>query len=118
MMLHGRPNIGKTLIIEKFLREHPPVFDEQRGVERRQVIAMQMAPTPDQARFYRALLFELGAPQAARSTLAALEQLARDLLRRMSPRMLVVDEVQHLLAGSYHEQRASLDLLKYLGLTY
>ena len=28
--------------------------------------------------------------------------------------MLVVDEVHHLLAGSYREQRASLNLLKYL----
>lgn len=67
MMLHGPSNIGKTLIIAKFLREHPPVFDERRGVERREVIAMQMPPTPDQARFYRALLFELGVPQAART---------------------------------------------------
>ncbi|HEM8498776.1 TPA: TniB family NTP-binding protein, partial [Burkholderia multivorans] len=33
---------------------------------------------------------------------------------RMSPRMLVVDEVHHLLAGSYREQRASLNLLKFL----
>lgn len=114
MMLHGPSNIGKTLIIAKFLREHPPLFDEQRGVEKRQIIALQMPATPDQARFYRALLFELGAPQAARTTLAALEQLARELLRRMALRMLVVDEVHHLLAGSYREQRASLNLLKYL----
>lgn len=28
--------------------------------------------------------------------------------------MLVVDEVHHLLAGNYREQRASLNLLKYL----
>ena len=28
--------------------------------------------------------------------------------------MLIVDEVYHLLSGSYREQRASLNLLKYL----
>jgi len=32
----------------------------------------------------------------------------------MKPRMLVVDEVHHLLAGNYPEQRASMNLLKYL----
>jgi hypothetical protein len=32
----------------------------------------------------------------------------------MSPRMLIVDEVHHLLAGSHLEQRGSLNLLKYL----
>ena len=33
---------------------------------------------------------------------------------RMAPRMLIVDEVHHLLVGSHREQRASLNLLKYL----
>lgn len=32
----------------------------------------------------------------------------------MKPRLLVVDEVHHLLAGNYREQRAALNLLKYL----
>jgi hypothetical protein len=94
-------------------REHPPHFDGERGLEQRQINAMQMPATPDQRRFYSALLFELGAPQSASATLAQLERVARDLLRRMAPRMLIVDEVHHLLAGSHIEQRASLNLLKY-----
>lgn len=114
LVLHGPSNIGKTLIVRKFLRENPPGFDQQRGVERRPVIVMQMPPTPDQRRFYRALLSVIGAPQGPYSTLACLEQVARDLLLRMEPRMLIVDEVHHLLAGSAREQRASLNLLKYL----
>ena len=114
MVLHGPSNIGKTLIVAKFLREHPPGFDRRRGVEQRPVISMQMPPTPDQRRFYRALLSVIGAPQGPSSTLATLEQVARDILLRMSPRMLIVDEVHHLLAGSHREQRASLNLLKYL----
>ena len=114
IVLHGPSNIGKSLIIAKFLRDHPPQFDRSRGIESRQIVALQMPPTPDQSRFYRALLFELGAPQSANATLSTLEQLARDILRRVAPRMLVVDEVHHLLAGSHREQRASLNLLKYL----
>ena len=114
MVLHGRSNIGKTLVIAKFLRDHPPQFDGERGLEQRQIVSMQMPATPDQRRFYGALLFELGAPQSATATLAQLERVARDLLRRIAPRMLVVDEVHHLLAGSHIEQRASLNLLKYL----
>ena len=114
LVIHGRSNIGKTLVITKFLRDHPPQFDGDRGLEQRQIIAMQMPATPDQRRFYSALLFELGAPQSASATLAQLERVARDLLRRIAPRMLIVDEVHHLLAGSHIEQRASLNLLKYL----
>jgi hypothetical protein len=110
MLLHGPSNIGKTLIMRKFLRSNPPTFDAARGVEHRPVIAMQMPPTPDQRRFYRALLSVIGAPQGANATLASLEQVARDLLLRMQPRMLILDEVHHLLAGSHREQRASLNL--------
>lgn len=114
MVMHGESNIGKTLIIRKFQREHPMAFDSNRGVERREIVAMQMPATPDQHRFYSALLFELGAPHSASAGVSSLERLARDLLRRIAPRMLIVDEVHHMLAGSYREQRASLNLLKYL----
>ena len=114
MLLHGPSNIGKTLIVAKFLREHPPAFDAVRGVELRPVISLQMPPSPDQRRFYRALLTAVGVPQGPNSTLASLEQVACDILRRIGPRLLIVDEVHHLLAGSAREQRGSLNLLKYL----
>ena len=57
MVLHGQSNIGKTLVIRKFQREHPNNFDQINGVERRDIVAMQMPATPDQHRFYSALLF-------------------------------------------------------------
>lgn len=114
MLIHGPSNIGKTQIIAKFLREHPSSYDQQRGIEQRPVLSMQMPPAPDQRRFYRALLEVLGVPQSPNSTLVTLEFVARDILKRIAPQMLVVDEVHHLLAGSAREQRASLNLLKYL----
>lgn len=114
MILYGDSNIGKTQIIAKFRRKHPSIFDPSVGVEHLPIIVMQMPATPDQHRFYTALLFELGAPHSATASLSVLERLARDLLRRIAPRMLIVDEVHHLLAGSYREQRAALNLLKYL----
>jgi len=114
MIIHGESNIGKTLVIRKFQRDHPNSFDEISGVDRRHIVVMQMPATPDQHRFYSALLFELGAPHSASASLSTLERLTRDLLRRLAPRILIVDEVHHLLAGSYREQRASLNLLKYL----
>lgn len=43
-------------------------FDPLRGVEQRPVISMQMPLTPDQRRFYRALLSVIGAPQGPSST--------------------------------------------------
>ncbi|CAG9165820.1 hypothetical protein LMG23994_00827 [Cupriavidus pinatubonensis] len=114
VLLYGESNIGKTQVIAKFERRHPPEYDEVAGVERRKVVSMQMPPTPDQIRFYTSLLFELGAPFNASARLNVLEHLSRELLRKVSARMLVVDEVHHLLSGNYREQRASLNLLKFL----
>ncbi|WP_245002011.1 MFS transporter [Cupriavidus pinatubonensis] len=114
VLLYGDSNIGKTKVIAKFERRHTPEYDEEKGVEHRKIVSMQMPPTPDQSRFYTSLLFELGAPFNAAAKLSVLEKLSREVLREISPRMLVVDEVHHLLAGSYREQRASLNLLKFL----
>lgn len=41
LVLHGDSIIGKTQIVRKFVRDHPPVFDEGRGVEHRQIISMR-----------------------------------------------------------------------------
>jgi hypothetical protein len=114
LLLYGDSNIGKTQIISKFQRHHPPEYDEEKGVEMCKIVAMQMPPTPDQQRFYASLLFERGAPFNATARLSALEKPTRELLRKVAPRMLIVDEVHHLLAGSYRELRASLNLLKFL----
>jgi len=111
MALHGDSNIGKTLIVSKLRREHRITLNELKAVERRQIIAMQMPAMPDQYWFCVAMLFEVGAPRSATASLTTLERLARDLLRRIAPRMLIVDEVHHLLAGGHREQRASLKLL-------
>ena len=114
MLVHGTSDLGKTQIIRKFERKYPPEFDATRGIESRAIISLQMPATPDQHRFYAALLFELNAPHSDRASVSTLERLARDLLRRVRPRLFIVDEVHNLLSGSYREQRASLNLLKFL----
>jgi Bacterial TniB protein len=114
MLLHGDSGMGKTKIIEKFRRAHRSVYSQKHGVERQPVILMQMPSSPTDRRFYVRLLDAMGAPYRDNDRLSSLEGVALRLLRRLEPRMIVVDEVHHLLAGSAREQRASLNLLKYL----
>jgi len=75
---------------------------------------MQMPTAPGERRFYVKLLETIGAPCRPGERVAALEYTALQLLRRMGPKVIVVDEVHHLLAGSGREQRVALNLLKYL----
>ena len=115
LLIHGESNIGKTQLMRKFIRDHPPGFDERREVERLQIVSMQMPALPNQTRFYAALLSEIGVSHSPRSSVAVLERHgAPAAALDEAARMLVVDEVHHLLAGSHREQRASMNLLKCL----
>jgi hypothetical protein len=115
MLIHGESNIGKSMIIQKFLRDHPNTgFDDQSGRLRIEVLAVEMPAAPTERRFYGQLLLALNAPYRPSDRLAAVEFSALTLLRQVAPKMIVVDEVHNLLAGSAREQRAALNMLKFL----
>ncbi|WP_231904762.1 TniB family NTP-binding protein [Saccharothrix espanaensis] len=113
LLLIGPTNNGKSMIIEKFRRFHPPISHEDR--EEIPVLVVQMPSEPSINRFYTALLAALGAPLRARYRLAELEQLVLRLLRAASVRTLVIDELHNVLGGRGEARRESLNLLRFLG---
>jgi Bacterial TniB protein len=112
--IYGDSGMGKTMIMEKFRREHPPAFDSGAGVERTRVLALQMAGKPGERRLYSQILTALGAPQNPRSTVVDLEQVALRLMRAMDVQILLLDEIHNILAGTFREQRVVLNTLRYL----
>lgn len=115
LLLHGESNMGKSMIIQKFLRAHPtPAFDFERGVQPRDILALEMPAAPTQRRLYGQILLALNAPYRPSDRLASVEFTALSLLRQVGPKIIVVDEVHNLLAGSAREQRAALNSLKFL----
>lgn len=113
MLLAGPTNNGKSMIIEKFRRAHPPVSVPDR--EQIPVLCVQMPSEPSVSRFYVALLAALGAPLRPHRRVHELEQLALTLLRATGVQMLVIDELHNLLAGRDGVRREFLNLLRYLG---
>ena len=113
LLLIGPTNNGKSMIIEKFRRRHPPVS----GVDAEQipVLVVQMPSEPSVTRFYAALLAAVGAPLRPRQRVAELERLALTLLRRVEVRVLVIDELHNVLAGRDASRREFLNLLRFLG---
>src|SRR3954452_22676268 len=96
LLLFGATGMGKTKILRKFLRDHPPVFDNQIGVTKSGVVCMQMPPDADEKAFYEELLSTLQAPVRFSTTTNSLRRVARDLLRFVGARMLIIDEVHAL----------------------
>lgn len=113
LLLVGPTNNGKSMIIEKFRRQHPP----SSGVDEEQipVLAVQMPSDPSVPRFYAGLLSAVGAPLRPRQRVGELEGLALNLLRRVGVRMLVIDELHNVLAGRDAARREFLNLLRFLG---
>jgi hypothetical protein len=100
LLIHGESNIGKSMIIQKFLRDHPRRdFNQDTGMLELDVLAVEMPAAPTERRFYGQLLMALNAPYRPSDRLAAVEFTALTILRKVAPKMIVVDEVHNLLAG-------------------
>jgi hypothetical protein len=112
--VYADSGMGKTMLMERFQRANPSAFNASKRQLIAPVVAMQMSSHPTERRFYSQLLHTIGVPFTPRSTLVELEIQALRNLKRMDVKLLMLDEVHNLLAGSAKEQRALLNLLRYL----
>jgi hypothetical protein len=117
LLIVGPTNNGKTMLVEKFRRDHPPTMADDGAYEVTPVLGVQMPSDPDLPRFYAAILRALQAPARPRETLAKVEDFTLRLLQQIGLRLLVIDEVHNILAGSSAQQRTFLNLFRYLGNT-
>lgn len=115
LLIVGASGMGKTMIVEKFSRDHPAHFDAVSGHVRMPAIVVQMVSGPDEARFYKRLLAAIGAPEPPRATLGLLESVVLRLLNAIRPGLLIIDEVHSLQAGTVREQARFLNMLRFLG---
>ena len=117
LLLVGPSNNGKTMIVEKFRREHlrGAEADLREGAITVPVLKVQMPPAPDERRFFSGVLEALGAPDRSNDRLAAKQDMAMRMLRATNVRLLVIDEVHNILSGSRDQQRRFLNLLRWLG---
>lgn len=115
LLLLGPTNNGKSMIVEKFRRTHPPAEHGDR--EEIPVLVMQMPSEPSPNRFYAGLLAALGAPigPGLRRAAAQLETLALKLMGECGVRMLIIDELHNVLGGRGDKRREFLNMLRFLG---
>lgn len=83
MLLIGSTNNGKSMIIEKFRRQHLPRLSADGSKEIVPVVVMEMPSEPSITRFYTMLLHSMNTPIARRLRVSDLETLA--LRTRLCP---------------------------------
>ena len=117
LLLYGPTNNGKTMIVKKFWRAHPALEASLAPdrVAHIPVLKVQMPSGPDESRFFGAILKELACPVRNSNRLAQCQETAVRMMRQTNVRLLVIDDLHNLLAGSRLHQRRFLNLLRWLG---
>ncbi len=115
MLIISPTNNGKTMIVEKFRRNHLPYESDDGEYEVIPVLMVQMPSNPTIQRFYATIITALGSPVNWYQSTARYETMALQLLSATKTKILVIDELHNILAGNGHKQREFLNLLRFIG---
>jgi Bacterial TniB protein len=114
LAIYGSTGMGKTRIIQKFLRDNRAHFDRKLGRTRLPVISIQMPPTPYPRDLYEEMLTAMSGVFAYGATVTALRHRIQALAGQLEVRMLIIDEIHALLVGTPREQRIILTVIRRL----
>lgn len=114
MLLVGDSNNGKTALLRKFEKQNQSYFDEENVELVTPVLMIQSPPEPDEKRFYNIILESIFAPYQTTEKVDKKEQRVIHLLKKLKVKVLIIDEIHHVLAGTMQKQRLFLNVLKYL----
>lgn len=115
LLIVGDTNNGKTMLAERFKSLHPAIDNPSGDGILAPVLLVQAPPIPDEGRFYNAILELLFAPYKSSERVDKKQFQAIKLLRYVGLKVLIIDEIHHILAGNLNRQKAFLNVIKYLG---
>jgi AAA+ superfamily predicted ATPase len=112
MLIYGVSGAGKSMLLEKFQRDHAQTDERRSG--RRMIVAAELPPVPLLSSLYAEIIRSMNADVSPTTRLHELECTAINMLAHATPRMLLIDEIHNLLSCSARDQRAALNAIKYL----
>lgn len=115
MVIVGETNNGKTKIVNEFRLRHPRTDNRAADAVGVPVLVVQAPSNPTETRFYGEILQALYAPMRPSSNAEQRLMQVLTLARAIDLKVLVIDEIHHIIAGSLQRQRVFLNTIKYLG---
>jgi hypothetical protein len=106
--------MGKTRIIQKFLRDNRAHFDKKLGRTRLPVVSIQLPPEPNLRDLYEEILAAMGGIFSPGTSVTTLRHRIRALAQQLEVRMLIIDEIHALLVGTPRQQRIILTAIRLL----
>lgn len=115
LLIVGPTNNGKTMIADRFIARHPASDNPDGDGVLVPVLMVQAPSKPDENRFYNAVLDAIFAPYKASDHVSKKYSQVLRTLGRLNLKMLIIDEIQDILAGHLEKQRQFLNVIKQLG---
>lgn len=114
MLLVAPTNNGKTILLQRFFDAYRPKVNYESTHLKIPVVYVQAPHIPNEKAFYVNILNALNAPHQKYATGTQLHNQVLRILQNIGTHILIIDEIHHILAGSYLSQRAFLNLIKYI----
>lgn len=115
LLLVAPSHNGKTSILTHFRDQHPPDVDPEGDATICPVVMIESPRNADVSAFYSNILDALFAPYRPAASPSEKYSQIKHLFRQVGVRMLIIDEIHHLIAGSLNRQREFRNALKSLG---
>lgn len=115
LLIIGDTNNGKTMLVKRFCRMHPAYDNPEGESVVVPVLYIDCPPKPDEGRLYDEILGKLYQKFKERDNPGNKHSHVVKVCSKIGVKMIVLDEVQHILAGSNNQQRLFLNVLKTLG---
>ena len=114
LLLVGSTNNGKTMIVNSFCRKHPATDDLNADNIVVPVISIQAPPVPDEGRLYNNILEKVFALYNPKEHASIKQMRVINILKEIGTKVLVIDELHHILSDTLNKQRRFLNVLKFL----
>ncbi len=115
MLITGKTNNGKSHLVKHFRDLHPATDNPAGKGIKVPVLYVEAPGKPDISHLYCTILDTLCTPRKANETEKNLQFQVIDVLKQIDLGIIVIDEMNNLVAGTPLSQRAFLNSLKYLG---
>lgn len=114
LLLFGSTGMGKSEILRRFSELHASTYDKRAGLTTMPIVFVQMPPQPTEEEFYAELLRAMNFSEFDQLSLRSLRTLARRTLSEFGTKVLVLDEIDKMLAGTARQQRIFLNTIRFL----
>lgn len=112
MLLVGPAFSGKTSILKELCALHPPDYQRESEVTNYPVLMIEAPPRPDVTDFYCRILDKFAAVYKPNASSPALRSQVERLIRTLGVKVLIIDEIQHVIAGSDAKVRLFRNTIK------